>query len=239
MPSLFEEIDSQPSELGEISLRKRVIPVLGPEPIYEVKLGDDYLMSSMFVEAEEQLAHLGLAALHGDRLRVVVGGLGLGYTAVAALQDARVKELLVVDALSTVIGWHEQELVPLGKVLNADSRCRYVLGSFFDLAIGANGGFDTTQPGSEFDAILLDIDHSPSEYLNAGNASFYSEEKLTAMAQQLVSGGVFSMWSQHDVDASFVELLARVFSEVTTHRVTFYNPFQQVDAINTVYVCKK
>jgi spermidine synthase len=238
MALLFEEIDSQPSPLGEISLRKRVIPVLGDEPIYEVKLGEEYLMSSMFVEAEEQLSYLGLAAVTGENVSVVVGGLGLGYTAVAALKDPRIAELLVVEALETVIQWHRQEQVPLGKVLNADGRCRYVPGSFFDLAAAPERGFDPEQPGRRFDAILLDIDHSPTEYLNAANESFYTRPKLHAMATQLKSGGVFAMWSQNLPDAQFVELLESVFDKVHSHIVTFYNPFQNNESTNTVYVCK-
>ena len=99
MSLLFEEIDSQSSSLGEISLRKRRMPILGDRDIYEVKLGDEFLMSSMFVEAEEALATLGLAAVQGAHLSVVVGGLGLGYTAVAALNDPRINELLVVGCL--------------------------------------------------------------------------------------------------------------------------------------------
>lgn len=103
MSLLFEEIDSQPSSLGEISLRRRRMPVFGDRDIYEVKLGDEFLMSSMFVDAEEALSTLGLAALQNDNLSVVVGGLGLGYTAVAALKDQRINELFVIDALETVI----------------------------------------------------------------------------------------------------------------------------------------
>src|SRR5690606_27358675 len=122
--------------------------------------GDEFLMSSLFVDAEIALADLGLAAIQGDDLAVVVGGLGLGYTAEAALKDARISELLVVEALDTVIHWHQSEQVPLGKALNADARCRYVHGSFFDMAVN-EVGFDPTQPGRRFDAILLDIDHSP------------------------------------------------------------------------------
>uniref|UniRef100_UPI003567E15F spermidine synthase n=1 Tax=Amphritea sp. TaxID=1872502 RepID=UPI003567E15F len=166
MPPLFEEIDSQDSPLGQISLRRRRMPAFGDRDIYEVKLGDEFLMSSMFVEAEEALSTLGLAAVQGDNLSVVVGGLGLGYTAVAALKDERISELLVVDAIETVIGWHRNEQVPLGKILNADNRNRYVLGSFFDLAIDPDSGFDQNSPGKQFDAILLDIDHSPTEFLN-------------------------------------------------------------------------
>ncbi len=239
MPPLFEEIDSQSSSLGEISLRKRRIPVFGDRDIYEVKLGDEFLMSSMFVEAEEALSTLGLAATQGGKLNVVVGGLGLGYTAVAALEDERIEELLVVDALDTVIGWHEKEQVPLGKVLNADPRNRYVHGSFFELATDPSKGFDPKQAARKFDAILLDIDHSPTEFLNPANASFYSTEKLALMAEQLTDKGVFAMWSQNLPEKSFEELLKTVFEKVESHVVPFYNPFQNCESTNSVYVCTK
>ncbi len=239
MPLLFEEIDSQASPLGEISLRRRRMPALGNRDIYEVKLGDEYLMSSMFVEAEEALSTLGLAAVHGNELSVVVGGLGLGYTAVAALKDERIAELLVVDALDTVIGWHKDELVPLGKILNADARNRYVLGSFFDLATDPSTGFDPNNDDKKFDAILLDIDHSPTEFLNAANASFYTTEKLALMAEQLKSKGVFAMWSQNLPEESFEALLKTVFETVESHVVSFYNPFQDGESTNSVYVCVK
>ncbi len=239
MPPLFEEIDTQASPLGEISLRRRRIPALGDREIYEVKLGDEFLMSSMFVEAEEALSTLGLAAVQGDKLSVVVGGLGLGYTAVAALKDERIAELLVIEALDTVIGWHKDELVPLGKILNADSRNRYVLGSFFDLAIDPNTDFDPNNKGKKFDAIMLDIDHSPTEFLNETNASFYTTEKLSLMAEQLKPKGVFAMWSQNLPEESFETLLKTVFESVESHIVSFYNPFQNGESTNSVYVCIK
>ena len=240
MSLMFEEIDSQTSALGEISLRKRRIPAFGDRDIYEVKLGDEFLMSSMFVDAEEALAGLGLAATQGDKLRVVVGGLGLGYTAVAALKDPRISELLVVDALETVIGWHRDELVPLGKILNADKRNRYVHGSFFDLATAPEIGFDPQDRDAKpVDAILLDIDHSPTEFLNAANAHFYTTENLALMAAQLKPSGVFAMWSQNLPEAHFEDLLKTVFTSVSSHIVTFYNPFQNSESTNSVYVCIK
>ncbi len=239
MSLMFEEIDSQATPLGQISLRRRSMPAFGDRDIYEVKLGDEFLMSSMFVEAEEALSTLGLAAVQGDRLSVVVGGLGLGYTAVAALKDARIDELLVVDALETVIGWHRDERVPLGKVLNADPRNRYVLGSFFDLATDPARGFDPELPGKVFDAILLDIDHSPSEYLNPANASFYTTDNLALMARQLKPEGVFAMWSQNLPDPDFEALLKTVFTRVDSHVISFYNPFQSGESTNSVYVCVK
>ena len=80
----------------------------------------------------------------------------------AALRDDRIGELLVVDALPEVIGWHEKGMVPLGKELTDDPRCRYVHGDFFALAADPATGFDPNQAGRKFDAVLLDIDHTPT-----------------------------------------------------------------------------
>jgi len=236
MGLLFEEIDCKPSAIGEISLRRRRIPALGERDIYEVKLGDEFLMSSMFPEAEIALADVGLAETSSEQLSVVVGGLGLGYTAVAALQNPRVSELLIVDYLDTVIQWHREEKVPLGKVLNADPRSRYVHASFFELALGAHGGFDPSSPGRLFDAILLDIDHSPRALLHASNASFYTAENLGRMAEQLRQGGVFALWSQDPPDNDFMQVMEAVFINSRAQVVPFFNPFQNAEATNTLYI---
>jgi len=77
MIARYEELDWQKTRMGELMLRRRADPATG-EMIYEVRLEDEYLMSSLFTVAEEELATLGLAAATGDRLNVLVGGLGLG-----------------------------------------------------------------------------------------------------------------------------------------------------------------
>lgn len=235
MSLLFEEIDTQPSELGEISLRRRRLPATGDRDIYEVKLGDEFLMSSLFYSAEIALADLGLAAVEGEALDVVVGGLGLGYTAVAALRDARVQSLWVVDALAAVIDWHRHEQVPLGAELNADGRCEYVLGDFFALA---RQGFDPELPQRRFHAVLLDIDHSPRALLNPRHAAFYRTEGLQALAAQLQPGGVFALWSNDPPDDAFMARLRAVFARVDAHVVRFDNPLQNAPAANTVYVAR-
>ena len=81
----FEELDFRATPLGELTLRRRRVAALDGQEVFEEKLGDAYLMSSMFHEVEVALADLGLGALGAGEWDVVVGGLGLGYTAVAAL----------------------------------------------------------------------------------------------------------------------------------------------------------
>ena len=88
MASGFRELDYQETPLGAISLRQRPEPRLGGQLLFEVQLGDEFLMSSLFTEAEIQLSKLALRALadrNADERDIVVGGLGLGYTALAAL----------------------------------------------------------------------------------------------------------------------------------------------------------
>jgi len=235
----FEEIDYQPTHMGELILRRRRVRSLGDKDVYEVILGDAFLMSSMFTVVEEALSDLGLKAIGGSAdLNVVVGGLGLGYTAQAALRDDRVKELLVVETMPEVIGWHEKALVPLGKELSEDPRCRFVNGDFFALAGNPETGFDPDQTGRKFDAILLDIDHTPSKILDPSHASLYTPEGLAKLAEHLVGGGVFGMWSDDPPEEDFLELLRGVFPSVESEIVTFSNPLQETDSASTVYVAK-
>ena len=139
MSLVFEELDFQPTPLGDISLRCRREPKLDNELAYEVKLGDEFLMSSLFTVGERALATHTLNAHGGETLAVLIGGLGLGYTAAAALDCNNADEVVVVEALAPVIDWHERGLVPLGPVLSAASRCRFVHGDFFQMASSAAG----------------------------------------------------------------------------------------------------
>lgn len=239
MEKLFEELDFRETAMGDLILQRRKYLQLGGEVVYEVKLGEAYLMSSMFHEVEEALSRLGLGALEGEGWDVVVGGLGLGYTAVAALDFPEVRELLVVDALEGVIDWHERELVPLGRVMNEDVRCRYVLGDFFTLAGEPERGFDPREVGRRFHAVLLDIDHSPRNVLMAQNAAFYTREGLGRLAEQLHAGGVFALWSDDEPDAGFIADLEEVFVRVRTEVVEFFNPLLEKVSKSTVYVARR
>src|SRR5437588_112805 len=131
----FEELDYRETPLGELILRRRRMLSLGGIEIYEVKLGEAFLMSSLFHEVEEALAHLGLGELKGKSWDVVVGGLGLGYTAAAALEHGEVASLLIVDVLQPVIEWHQRGLVPLGDKLTGDRRTKMVKADVFARAL--------------------------------------------------------------------------------------------------------
>jgi spermidine synthase len=230
----IEELAWSQTPLGTISLRRRLEPSLEVD-VYEVKLGDEYLMSSLFTAAEVELARLGLAQLTGADLEVVVGGLGLGYTAHTVLQDPRIRSLVVVEALPEVIDWHRRGLLPDTTGLATDPRTRLVEGDFFAL-LGSDAGLDPSRVGRRFDAILVDIDHTPRHVLHPSHAEFYTTAGLRRLTRQLHPGGVFALWSDDPPDPDFQATLADVFTGATAHVVIFPNPLTGGRSANTVYV---
>jgi len=230
----FEELDRRDTPMGVLTVRRRREPTLEID-VYEVKLGDEFLMSSLFTVAEIRLAELGLAALPGDEdLDVVVGGLGLGYTARSALADTRVRSLHVVEALGAVIQWQEDAILPRATELTSDARCALVHGDFF--AIVASG--DAFGPGAPalVHAILVDIDHTPRHLLHPSHAPFYEVEGLARLAARLHPGGVFGLWSDGGTDEQFLDDARSVFASCTAHTVTFPNFYTGEDSASTVYV---
>jgi spermidine synthase len=230
----FEELAWAETAMGAISLRRRLEPSLKVD-VFEVKLGDEFLMSSLFTVAEIELARLGLAQLPGTDLDIVVGGLGLGYTAQTVLDDPRVRSLLVVEALADVIDWHQRGLLPNTAGLMADPRTQLVNGDFFALS-APDAGFDSGTPDRRFHAILVDIDHTPQHVLHPSHVAFYTPAGLRRLTRQLHPGGVFALWSDDPPDPAFNHALAEVFASTHAHVVTFPNPHTGGESTNTVYV---
>lgn len=229
MSRRLEEIDWCETPMGVISLRRRREPVVNRD-VYEVKIDDEFLMSSLFTVVEQELAHLVLAQLSGSALSVLVGGLGLGYTARAALSDGRVSSVRVVEAVAPVIDWHRRDLLPDTIGLAADPRCGLVRADFFVVIAGA--------ADRRYDAVLLDIDHSPANLLHPSHASFYQPDGLARLGDFLVPDGVFGLWSDDPPDPEFEATLRDTFIESSSHVVTFDNPLTGGQSASTVYVAR-
>jgi spermidine synthase len=239
MSADFAQLDCRQTPLGELTLRRRRILSLDRLEIFEVKLGNYFLMSSLFHDVEVALADLGLATLSAPELDVVVGGLGLGYTAVAALKNPAVRSLIIIEALAPVIDWHQRGLVPLGPLLMSDPRCRLVEADFFSLAARPEQGFDPETTGRKFHAVLLDIDHSPRHHLYEQNAAFYEVDGLRRLAAQLHPGGVFALWSDDPPDHDFLGNLRQSFSKADARIVSFFNPLLEQDSSSVVYIASR
>ena len=236
MEKSFEELDYTKTDRGELILRRRKVPMLDNRVVYEVLLGDEFLMSSLFHEAEDALARLGIAELEpsSESLEIVVGGLGLGHTAATALECPEVTSLVVIEVFPEVITWHERGLVPLGRRLALDPRCRLLQGDFFSMADG--DGFDPANPNRRFHAVLLDIDHTPEHWLHPDHAAFYSVEGLRTLQKHLLPGGVFALWADGRPSETFTSLLHSVFKQARAECIAFPNPIRGGESHGTVYV---
>lgn len=226
MPPQFEELAFARTSLGELTLWRRKVLSLRDRIVYEIRLDGEFLMSSLINASEIALASGPLGRVAGDRLDLLIGGLGLGYTAQAALADSRVCLVEVVELLPEIIAWHRRGLVPLGAELTDDARCRLIHGDFYDFIASSE---------RRYHAILLDIDHSPEYLLHPSHAAFYTRPGLEGVRAHLQPGGIFALWSADPIDRAFQALLMEIFADVSVEAVEFLNPL--VGERDTNYIC--
>ena len=159
------------------------------------------LMGSRAHASEEQLAVLACAGLRAVAgARVLIGGLGMGYTVRAALRtvgaDARVD---VAELVSAVVGWNRGVLAHLAGAPLSDPRVH---------VIEKDVAHVLKEAEAHYDAILLDVDNGPAALTSPLNARLYDAAGLTRAMRALRPGGVLAVWSTSDHPA-FTERLTR------------------------------
>lgn len=137
----------------------------------------------------------------------------------------------MIDALPAVIDWHERGLLPVSTQLTGDIRTTLVRDDFFAVM--------RREPSTLYDAILLDVDHSPRHQLDPSHSDLYTVPGLGRVRDQLTEGGVFALWSDDPPDDDFMTRLGAVFSDPVAHTVNFDNALTGGVSSNTVYVAKR
>ncbi len=212
--SNLEILSYDVTPLGLLCLRRRELLSQPGTLVTEVTLNHEFLMSSLYTDSEQALARMALAMLSGEGLRLLVGGLGLGYTAWEALKSASVSCVEVVEFLPQVLDWIERDLTPLSPQLREEPRLQLTLGDIYERLAGP--------PAELFDAILIDVDHSPDERLAEESSSFYTAEGLRAARQHLSADGVLAIWSYAE-SSPFADALSKTFEEVRVEPITHVN----------------
>jgi len=220
--SNIEILAYESTDLGLLCLRRRELLSQPGTMVTEITLNHEYLMSSYNTLSERQLAAYAVEMNTHENLQVLVGGLGLGYTAGEVLASPRVASVEVVEFLPQVIDWLDRGLFPLAEQLKADSRLSLVAGDVYERL--------SRPPEKRFDLILIDVDHSPDENLDDANVSFYTEAGLVQAKAHLAPDGVLGVWSYAE-SSPFVDALHRVFQDVAVKQVTFNNTL--IDQVNT------
>lgn len=214
--SNIEILACEETKLGLIYLRRRELLSRPGTIVTEITLNQEFLMSSYLTLSERMLARHAVEMHGGDRLNVLVGGLGLGYTAheVLTADRERVACVEVVELLPQVIEWVKQGLVPLAAELQAETRLRMVEDDVYVRL--------SKQPLHDYDVIIIDVDHSPEEQLASASAAFYTQAGLLRARQHLSPGGVLAVWSYAE-HSPFADALRAVFREVRVEPVTVMN----------------
>ena len=212
--SKLEILAWEASPLGPLCLRRRELLSQPGQMVTEVTLNHEFLMSSLYTDSERALARTAVQWHSGDDLRILVGGLGLGYTAHAALVTERVARVEVVELLPQVIDWLQRGLIPLSPQLRDEQRLLVEQGDIYQRL--------ADPPHEPFDVILIDVDHSPDERLGEDSASFYTEQGLLAARRHLAANGVIGIWSWAE-SSPFADALRAVFQQVRVEPITYHN----------------
>ena len=225
----MEILSCETSRLGLLVLRRRRLLGDPDTVITEVTLDHEMLMSSYITASERALARFGLEFHPGKTLNVLVGGLGLGYTAHELLKSDRAAMVEVVEFLPQVIDWLTGGLVPLANELNSDPRLCVTEGDVFARL--------SAKPGETHDLIVIDVDHSPDERLGDSDGSFYSMEGLAKAKRHLSPEGILGIWSYAKNDG-FHKNLCEVFSRVRVETVTFENHLIERQETNWLFFAR-
>jgi spermidine synthase len=179
--------------------------------VFMIRIDGVELMSTRQHHSEEKLAELACSHLQArtSAARVLIGGLGLGFTLRAALENLGPNSaVVVVELMPAVIRWNQTPDYKLGADAMADPRVEVVAGDVVDVLKKSRG---------QFDAIILDVDNGASGLTAAGNSRLYSTSGLTMIRSALRPDGCLAVWSA-DADPAFVERMGQGGFTVTVER---------------------
>jgi spermidine synthase len=187
---------------GELVLRRA-------QGQHEIISNGVFLMDTRNGASERLLVRAAIAACRQPRVRILIGGLGVGFSLDEALRHPAVTEVVVVEVEEAIIRWHATHFGAQASKARADARARVVNA---DLTAWLVDGTD------QFDAICLDIDNGPDWTVTSANAVLYTAGGLSRLGRRLATGGVLAVWSAMAAPA-FEAALGRHFSSVQVHLV--------------------
>lgn len=194
MATLDAAISGNPGERAGLLVDTAEIPgggelrLLRHGPHYEIMFGHEQLMGSWSYRSEQALATLALEGL-GEQPRVLIGGLGMGFTLAAARATLPMgASIVVAELVPKIVSWARGHLRHLFGDSLEDPRVSVEVRDVHDLIVDRSGGLD---------AILLDVDNGPDGLISLANERLYSAWGLRAARAALRPGGVLAIWSAY------------------------------------------
>lgn len=211
----LEILAYEQTPLGPLCLRRRELLSNPGTVVTEVTLNHEFLMSSYNTDSERAISNRSVEIHGGSELSALVGGFGLGYTARELLKHTNVASVEVVEYLPQVLDWLREGLIPLSEELNSASNLQLTSGDVYDLLL--------SEPGTTFDLIVIDVDHSPSDQLGEEEHAFYTADGLSKAKEHLNIGGVLAVWSYAE-SSNFADALKATFDNVRVEPIKTFNP---------------
>lgn len=213
-PRKLEILAYEDTPLGPLCLRRRELLSKPGIHVTEVTLNHEFLMSSYNTDSERAISNRSIEIHGGASLTALVGGLGLGYTARELVSNENVAAVEVVEFLPQVTDWLRNGLVPLSTELNAATNLQLTSGDVYQRLLA--------EPAEQFDLIVIDVDHSPSDQLGATDHAFYTSDGLSKAKAHLRKGGILAVWSYAE-SSDFSDALRATFNRVYVEPITTIN----------------
>ncbi len=195
---------------------------------YSIQYDDEELMGSQVRHSEQALATLVCERLSDKGGRVLIGGLGMGFTLGAALDAwGPASSILVAELVPKVVTWAKGPLAHIFGSSLADPRVCVEVADVHDVI---------AQTPLRFDAILLDVDNGPDGLIQLANDRLYCNWGLRSAFAALRPGGILAIWSSYS-DADFFERLERAGFDV--EEITIRADAYGVDAHHTIWLAAK
>lgn len=184
----YVDVARATSPRGEIVLRERFDADVGPDAprILELRVNGVFVMDTLETSSERGLAAVALAQQPNPR-RVLIGGLGLGFTLHAVLQDPRVESVDIAEVEDAVVRWMRDGTVPHGPDHLADERTNVVVADVRE--------FVALAAPATYDLVLLDVDNGPGFLVYAENEALYQRGFLGQLRDCMSEGGALVIWS--------------------------------------------
>ncbi len=184
----YVEVARAESGRGEVVLRERRDPESGANApaVLELRVNGLFVMDTLQTSSEKGMATAALKQVETPR-RVVIGGLGLGFTTHEVLADKRVEKLVVVEVEEALVRWMRDGTVPHGPSYLADERLTVMTA---DITIAM-----AEATPAAYDLILLDVDNGPGYVVHEQNQTIYRREFLLQTRAALSPGGALVIWS--------------------------------------------
>jgi spermidine synthase len=184
----YSEVARAESPRGEIVLRERRAPEAGPNApaVLELRVNGVFVMDTFETSSEKGLATAALKRVETPR-NVVIGGLGLGFTAHEVLADQRVERLVVVEVEDALVRWMRDGTIPHGPAFLADERLTVMTA---DIRVAM-----AEATPAAYDLVLLDVDNGPGFLVHDENAEIYQQGFLETTERCLRPGGAVVIWS--------------------------------------------